>query len=58
MAGAILSVPAAIFGQDGNNALLLEIEFGTKEEMFGGNFILMPDQESYARILSSLGIVI
>jgi hypothetical protein len=37
---------------------LLEIEFGTKEEMFEGNFILMPDQESYARILSSLGIVI
>jgi chemotaxis protein CheC len=58
MAGAILSVPAAIFGQDGNNALLLEIEFGTKEEMFEGNFILMPDQDSYARILSSLGIVI
>jgi chemotaxis protein CheC len=58
MAGAILSVPAIIFGQDGDNALLIEIEFGTKGEMFGGNFILMPDQESYARIMSSLGIVI
>jgi chemotaxis protein CheC len=60
MAGAILSVPAIIFGQDGDNALLIEIEFGTKDErkMIGGYFILMPDQGSYAKILSSLGIVI
>ena len=52
------SVPyiAAIqFGQYGNNALLIETEFGD-ERMINGYFILMPEEESYAKILSSLGI--
>jgi chemotaxis protein CheC len=57
MAGAILSVPAIIFGQYGDNALLIEIKFGA-EQLIDGYFILMPDQESYNKILSSLGIVI
>ena len=55
MAGAILSVPAIQFGQYGNNALLIETEFGD-ERMINGYFILMPEEESYAKILSSLGI--
>ncbi len=53
--GAILSVPAIQFGQYGNNALLIETEFGD-ERMINGYFILMPEEESYAKILSSLGI--
>ena len=55
MAGAILSVPAIQFGQYGNNALLIETEFGD-ERMIDGYFILMPEEDSYAKILSSLGI--
>jgi chemotaxis protein CheC len=55
MAGAILSVPAIMFGQYGDNALLIETEFGD-DTMINGYFILMPDQESYSKILSSLGI--
>ncbi|MCD7709338.1 MAG: chemotaxis protein CheC, partial [Clostridiales bacterium] len=55
MAGAILSVPAIQFGQMGNNALLIETEFGD-EYRIGGYFILMPEEESYAKILTSLGI--
>ena len=50
-----LSVPAIQFGQYGNNALLIETEFGD-ERMINGYFILMPEEESYAKILSSLGI--
>lgn len=57
MAGAILSVPAIMFGQYGDNALLIETEFGD-ENMISGYFILMPDQDSYGKILTSLGIAI
>jgi chemotaxis protein CheC len=57
MAAAILSVPAIQFGLYGDNALFIETEFGD-EVMINGYFILMPDQESYGKILASLGIVI
>ena len=57
MAGAILSVPAIQFGQYGNNALLIETGFGD-DYRIGGYFILMPEEESYAKILTSLGIQI
>ena len=55
MAAAILSVPAIQFVQYGNNALLIETEFGS-DYMIGGYFILMPEEDSYAKILESLGI--
>ncbi|MBE5900595.1 MAG: chemotaxis protein CheC [Lachnospiraceae bacterium] len=55
MAAAILSVPAIQFGQYGDNALLIQTEFGD-DVMIDGYFILLPDLESYAKILSSLGI--
>ena len=55
MAAAILSVPAIQFGQYGDNALFIETEFGDDVKM-QGYFILMPEQYSYAKILSSLGI--
>ncbi len=55
MAGAILSVPAIQFGQYGNNALLIETEFGD-EVLIGGYFILMPEEESYDKIMTSFGI--
>lgn len=55
MAAAILSVPAIQFGQYGNNALLIETEFGD-DYMINGYFILMPEEDSYAKILTSLGI--
>lgn len=55
MAAAILSVPAIMFGQYGDNALFIETEFGDEKEM-QGYFILMPEQDSYAKILNALGI--
>ena len=55
MAAAILSVPAIQFGQYGDNALFIETEFGDDVKM-QGYFILMPEQESYSKILESLGI--
>ena len=55
MAASILSVPAIQFGQFGDNALLIETEFGD-EVMIEGYFILMPEQDSYEKILSGLGL--
>lgn len=55
MAAAILSVPAIQFGQYGDNALFIETEFGDDVKM-EGYFILMPEQDSYVKILTSLGI--
>ena len=55
MAGAILSVPAIEFGKL-NKALLIETEFGDKENAVNGYFILIPTLKSYEAILSSLGL--
>ena len=55
MAAAILSVPAIQFGQYGDNALFIETEFGD-DVIMNGYYILMPDPESYEKILSALGI--
>lgn len=56
MAGAILSVPAIAFGALGDKALLIESEFNQTEYSVNGFFILIPTEESYGRILSSLGM--
>lgn len=55
MAAAILSVPAIQFGQIGDNALMIETEFGD-DVMINGYFILLPELDSYEKILKSLGI--
>ena len=55
MAAAILSVPAIEFGKIGDNALLITTVFGD-DVMIEGYFILLPDLESYDKILASLGI--
>lgn len=55
MAGAILSVPAIEFGQLGDNLLLIQSQFYDDVEI-DGYFILIPDLESYSKILKSLGI--
>ncbi|MBR4530733.1 MAG: chemotaxis protein CheC [Lachnospiraceae bacterium] len=57
MAGAILSVPAIQFGLMGDNILLIETQFNDETQM-NGYFILLPDLDSYSKILSSLGISI
>ena len=56
MAGAILSVPAIEFGILGDNLLLIQSQFYDDIEI-DGYFILIPDLESYGKILSSLGIM-
>lgn len=55
MAGAILSVPAIEFGALGDKILLIQSQF-TDDEALDGFFILVPDLESYDKIMGALGI--
>jgi chemotaxis protein CheC len=55
MAGAILSVPAIEFGRVGDSVLMIQTDFGDDMDI-NGYFILIPDLESYAKILHTLGM--
>lgn len=56
MAGAILSVPAIEFSKISDKALLIETEFGDKDTIINGYFILIPTLEAFATIFSALGL--
>ncbi|MBD5550732.1 MAG: chemotaxis protein CheC [Lachnospiraceae bacterium] len=55
MAGAILSVPAIEFGALGDRILMIQTNF-TDDVDIDGFFILVPDLDSYKRIMESLGM--
>lgn len=55
MLNAILSVPAIEFGIIGDKILLIQTQF-TDDVEINGYFILLPDLESYTKILSALGL--
>ena len=55
MAGAILSVPAIEFGVLGDRILLIQTQFFGEMEV-DGYFILIPDVESYVKIIGALGL--
>lgn len=57
MAGAIMSVPAIQFGAVGDRMLLIQTQF-FDEVAIDGYFILIPDLESYSKILSALGMAV
>lgn len=56
MVGAILSVPAIQFGILGDQILLIQSQFYDEVEL-DGYFILVPDMESYDKILKALGVM-
>ena len=55
MLGALLSVPAIEFGKYGDKLLMIQSEFG-EDDFVTGYFLLIPELESYDKILSSLGM--
>ena len=55
MLNAILSVPAIEFGIIGDKILLIQTQF-TDDVEINGYFILLPDLESYSKILGALGL--
>lgn len=57
MAGAILSVPAIQFGHIGDHALMIETVFAEDKNLVAGNFFLLPDPDSFDKILNALGVM-
>lgn len=55
MCEAILSVPAIEFAELGDKMLLIKTEF-TDDVKLEGYFVLVPDLDSYDKILSSIGM--
>lgn len=55
MAGAILSVPAIEFGKIGDKVLMIQTNMG-EGETINGYFLLIPDLDSYDKILEALHI--
>ena len=56
MIGALLSVPASEFGKYGDKLLLIQTQFG-ELDFVKGYFLLIPELESYDKILRSLGVI-
>lgn len=57
MAGAILSVPAIQFSHLGDNVLFIETQFQENGEKVIGNLFLIPEMDSFDKILKSLGVM-
>ena len=55
MLGALLSGPAIEFGKYGDKLLMIQSEFG-EDDFVTGYFLLIPELESYDKILTSLGM--
>jgi len=57
MAGAILSVPAIQFGLISDKVLFIETVFKEGDNQVKGNLFLLPDIQSFEKILSLLGVL-
>lgn len=57
MAGALLSVPAIEFGKIGDKVLFIETMLG-EDDFLSGYIVMVPEIESYGKIMTSLGIQI
>lgn len=55
MAGALLSIAAIEFGKIGDKVLMIQTNFG-EDDFVKGYFLLIPELQSYDKILGSLGI--
>jgi len=60
MIGALLSVPAIEFGKISDKVLLIETKFDDEKKQdvtaIQGYYILIPDVDSYSKMLDSLGM--
>ena len=57
MAGAVMNLLAAAYGEYGDNVLFLETKFADKEQYIYGHFFLIPDIDSYKTLMGKMGIV-
>lgn len=56
MNGAILSIPSIQMAEFSDKILLIETHFGNKTIDSGAEIFLIPDEESYDKIMNSLGV--
>ena len=56
MANALLSVPAIEFGKMADHVLYINSSFSVENVDVSGYFILVPDEESFVKIMRSLGV--
>lgn len=56
MLGAIMSIVAIQYGQIGDSVLLLSTKFSDMDKEMSGNFFLIPDYDSYKKLMKSLGM--
>lgn len=57
MAGAILSVPAIQFGHFSDHAIFIETQFEEGKKAISGDLFLIPEVDSFDKILKSLGVM-
>jgi chemotaxis protein CheC len=57
MIGAVLSVPLIEFGYLSDKALFIETDFINGCDSIKGDFLVIPDMESYSTVLKSLGVI-
>jgi len=58
MLGAIMSIVAVQYGQIGDSVLLLTTKFSDMDREMAGHFFLIPDYDSYKKLMTSLGMEI
>ena len=56
MANALLSVPAIEFGKMADHALYINSSFKVEGVQVSGYFLLVPDEQSFIKIMRSLGV--
>lgn len=55
MIGAILSVPLIEFGQEGDNAMIIDTEFIDGAKTIKGHFFILPEGDAFKIIFKALG---
>jgi chemotaxis protein CheC len=56
MVGAILNVVTVSYAEIGDSVLFMKTRFNDTQKNIAGNFFLIPDFESYKRLMESLGM--
>lgn len=56
MAGSVMNLLAASYGEYGDSVLFMETEFVDKAQSIFGHFFLIPDIDSYKILLNKMGI--
>lgn len=57
MAGAIMNLLVSAYGDYGDGVLFMETEFATATQSIFGRFFLIPDVDSYNRLMAQMGLL-